>query len=131
MAVPDVNMKQYSVIDNYSGNNTYYRLKIVNQDRSVKYSRVIMLKGGLQNEEINIRQNPVNTKLEFTFAASSEQKNTVSIYALSGAIVYQKNIQSANGTNSVSVDVQNIPAGMYVVMVTNASGRKATKFVKK
>jgi hypothetical protein len=101
----------------------------VNTDRSVAVDR--NKKNELQNGTINIRQNPVNTRLELAYAASSKQEYIVRIYSVSGAMLHQENKLSSTGTNVVSVDVQHLAKGMYVVMISNGNTRTASKFIKR
>lgn len=112
---------------------------------TIKYAALLMLpvnsgrpvsvdhnkKNELQNGTINIRQNPVNTRLELAYAASSKQEYTVHIYSLSGAVLHQENKLSSTGTNVVSIDVQQFAKGMYVVMISNGNTRTAAKFIKR
>jgi hypothetical protein len=122
---------EYSSTDNASAGTTYYRLKIVNQDNSVSYSKVVTVKGQDENVEIKVLNNPATTNLNVTYKSSNQVNTTLKVYAVSGAQVYQAKLNASAGTNNISVPVQHLQNGSYVLVIDSVQERKAIQFVKK
>jgi hypothetical protein len=62
----------------------------------------------------------------------SELDGTTSIliYDISGKEVYSKQMNFTNGLNKLSIDVQNLPSGIYSIVLNAEGKRSSTKFVK-
>ncbi|MBO9571091.1 MAG: T9SS type A sorting domain-containing protein, partial [Chitinophagaceae bacterium] len=101
----------------------------INNNRPT-YSRNTNTNNNTENMEINIRQNPVSSTLQFAFTTLTKQQTLVSIYSMTGALVHQENKSSSKGKNMVNVNVQSLPKGMYVVMLSGWNVKEAAKFIK-
>jgi hypothetical protein len=113
---------------------TYYKLKVVNKDKSVTYSNVIILKNatGKNAAGISILKNPVESTLTFTYTAASATQSNVAIYSASGVKVYSSRLSSQKGINAVSLSLDShMVAGTYILEVTNGAERMVTKLLKK
>jgi hypothetical protein len=122
---------EYSATDNASATTTYYRLKIVNRDNSVSYSKVVIVKGADENVEIKLLNNPATSNLNITYKANNQVNTTVKVYSISGAQVYQTKMNANAGINNISVPVQQLQNGSYVLVIDSIQGKKAIQFVKK
>jgi hypothetical protein len=113
---------------------TYYKLKIINKDKSVSYSNVIILKSATDKgaKGLTILKNPVESTLTFTYSAATATQSNVTIYNASGVKVYSSRISSQKGTNSVSLNLDShMAAGTYILEVANGTDRMVTKLLKK
>jgi hypothetical protein len=113
---------------------TYYKLKIINKDKSVSYSNVIILKSAIDKgaKGLTILKNPVESTLTFTYSAATATQSNVTIYNASGVKVYSSRISSQKGTNSVSLNLDShMAAGTYILEVANGTDRMVTKLLKK
>ena len=113
--------------------SAYYRLKIVNKDRSVSYSKVLLIKAqsGSSNSTLALLQNPVQQTLAFSFTSSATSTSEVAIYNLVGAKVHAEKLMAQKGNNSVSLKLNhNLTPGTYILEVKNNSERTTTKFIK-
>lgn len=88
-------------------------------------------KSKVSTDNLNIRQNPVVTNLNMVFTAVAKQNSTITVYTVSGAVVYHENRLMNKGDNNININLSNVGAGTYVVMVNNTKGRISTKFVKR
>lgn len=78
------------------------------------------------NSKINAFPNPTTGQLQIQ--SSIEKIETVSLYNLTGNLVYQKeNIQRL----SSSIDLSDLPVGVYMATVITEKGRKSLKVIKK
>jgi hypothetical protein len=121
----------YSSTDNASAGTTYYRLKIVNRDNSVSYSKVVIVKDGNENVDVKLLNNPATANLNISYKADKQFNTTLKVYSMSGAQVYQTTLNASAGTNNISVPVQHLQNGSYVLVIDSIQGRKAIQFVKK
>jgi hypothetical protein len=124
-------VSEYTSSDNASAGTTYYRLKIVNRDNSVSYSKVVIVKGENENVEVKVLNNPATANLNINYKADKQINSTLKVYSMSGAQVYQTKLNVAAGTNNISVPVSHLQNGSYVVVIDSVQGRKAIQFVKK
>lgn len=113
---------------------TYYKLKVVNKDKSVSYSNVIILKNATTKSAtgVSILKNPVESTVTFTYTASTATQSNVAIYNASGVKVYSSRLSSQKGINAVSLPLDShMAAGTYILEVTNGAERMVTKLLKK
>ena len=122
---------EYAYTDNASAATTYYRLKIVNRDNSVSYSKVVIVKGEDEQVAIKLLNNPATSNLNITYKANNQVNTTLKVYSISGAQVYQTKLNASAGTNNISVPVQQLQSGSYVLVIDSIQGKKAIQFVKK
>ncbi len=120
---------RYVLADKYPAEGTnYYRLKQTDFDGKSEYFPVVAVEFS-QTGAISVYPNPVRESLNMTVTGAKDDAAEVSIFSLSsGQIVYSA--QTYLNGNKAEIDVQNLPKGMYNVVLT--TGRKAfnTKFVK-
>ncbi|CAG5068390.1 hypothetical protein DYBT9623_01120 [Dyadobacter sp. CECT 9623] len=104
-------VKKYSFTESMPADVTYYRLKQIDFDSTVAYSKVIVVKksdAGVQAEDISVFPNPSNGQL-FVKAQKSQE---YSIQTLGGKLI-RKGIVAA-GKPIKTNDLQN---GLYLVKV--------------
>lgn len=112
----------------------FYRLKIINFNGAVSYSKVIQLsaKTSAVNYGITLKNNPVDSYLGFTFKSVTGNSAEVSIYSMSGARLYSTHIGLSKGANDITLNLSGrIHPGTYVLEVKNAGERAVTKIYKK
>jgi hypothetical protein len=122
------NMTTYTFADNdmLSGNN-YYRLRMVDMDNVVRYSKIITLYGVQQTTEtaavkMNVYPNPAAATINYTVASTSNQQVIVQVYNLSGVVLLSSAQQLNTGNNVQTLAISNLKAGNYFLKVTNVEG---------
>jgi hypothetical protein len=100
----------YNPLDGVS----YYRLKMVDKDGSVEYSKIIanQLQCGLKNIKIDVYPNPVANELSIDLQSNTQHK--IFIYDISGKIIY-----NAFANDVTKIDFSSYPSGSYVVEIIN------------
>ncbi len=109
-----------------SKNKAYYRLKDVSFDGAFEYSHVVILAAAIKTQ-IALFPNPIqNEELRFDFESNEDQEIMVTLTDLLGRahVSTLKNINKGN--NNISVPVQVLPAGTYLLRV----GTNVDTFVK-
>lgn len=110
-----------------------YRLLMIDKNQEADYSRILVFqnKTTVSDGQIDIINNPVSDKLTFSYNSLSSQPVSVKIYDMSGRLHLNKNIQSYEGFNTISINLPTATgAGMYVVEVTDGTIRQTAKFIK-
>jgi Secretion system C-terminal sorting domain len=93
----------------------YYRLKTIDKDGRISYSEIRTVNFRIAGN-LTIYPNPANDILHITFAASSINKSaTISVIAMDGKIMYQKNITKLSQTETL--DVSKLANGCYIMRV--------------
>jgi hypothetical protein len=99
-----------------------YRLKMINNDGSSKYSALVKVLFGKTGKKVTI--SPSVTSGDITISYTG--RNTFNYYMLtdySGRTL----LQGTMNTNNHRVDVSNLPAGLYIITVTGAGERVSEK----
>jgi hypothetical protein len=111
----------------------YYRLRIINKDRSATYSKVLLIKSQIEaGNTISLLQNPVQENLTFSFISTTSTTTDVTAYNVTGIKVYSQKINAQKGKNSVSINLDtHLSAGTYILEVKNNTDRSIAKFIKK
>lgn len=109
----------------------FYRLKIVDIDRSYKYSHIVALKNQTSLLTLQLFPNPVSDILQIQIPSVRKQKGSIIITDGGGKMVYRKEIQLAEGNNGNSIPVAHLPAGMYLLVIKNETGHLTERFIKK
>lgn len=111
---------------------SYFRLKIVNKNNSVSYSRIIALRAVKANgNSLSIMQNPVRSTLAINYTVSSAGLSEINLYNAAGIKVFATKQQSQKGINATSFNLEsNITPGTYVLEVINGTERNIAKLVK-
>jgi glucose/arabinose dehydrogenase len=109
VAAKNEKQSAYSFRHNIQNNLLYYRLKIVHNNGKIEYSGIVALKNKSLNTEQFVRYYTGNPKLIW-LNIPANQKAAFLLYNLNGQQVL--NIKSYQ--NNAIIDLQNIPAGLYV-----------------
>jgi hypothetical protein len=111
----------------------FYRLKIVDKDKSASYSKILVLKTAKDNKtsSLTLLQNPVVSSLSFTYTAVKPGISMINIYNMSGVKMHGTSMNVQAGFNSFSLTVgHQLSAGTYVLEVVNGLERNVTKIIK-
>jgi hypothetical protein len=110
----------------------YYRLKQVDNDGKFEYSKIVsaMLNGvGEGFEVLNLMPNPTTDQTKLLISSSVNQEITVSIYTPMGQLVQRIAYSLDLGVNQLSLDVNTLAAGNYLVTVTNADQVRTKRLI--
>jgi hypothetical protein len=105
----------------------YYRLKLVDNDGQFKYSNMLIERfDGKQLFAVYptlVSGNYVNVMFEKTSG-----KAEIKVIGMDGKILHAQKLQTVSGIETV--DVSQLKAGMYVLVLHDANGTKQAKFMK-
>ncbi len=99
-------------------NTWFYRLKLVDIDGSYKYSSVIKLKSGLQQQAaLSVYPNPVTGQQVNVFVQSAERYPAarLSLTDLAGGELGSKSVAVERGVNNFVLNTPAVSAGIYLL----------------
>jgi hypothetical protein len=104
----------YTFEDSKFSSASYYRLKMIDIDGSVEYSKVVYVNGGTgANGTLSVFPNPFRSDVQLKgINASDVNKSNIRIFSASGKEVNFK----VTGSNSISID-PGVPQGVYMLRV--------------
>lgn len=79
----------------------------------------------LKDSDITVFPNPAKNLLNVV--SESQQIKSVEIIDLNGRIIKTKKINS----NNISIEIESIESGVYILKVNNEAGNISKKFIKK
>lgn len=121
-------MTTYTFSDNNMENgNNYYRLRMIDMDNVVRYSRIISLydhaeQANTTAPQMTIYPNPAAATINYTVSAASNQQVIVQVYNLAGVVLLSAEQQLNAGNNVQTLAVSSLKAGNYFLKVTNTEG---------
>lgn len=112
--------RPYAYLDHAPSGQWYYRLRQVDLDGRSQYSPVVVVAS--QRGALAYYPNPVVAKLYLAPAGETAYPLTVRLYTVSGQAVYQ-HVYPAAAPEALAVDVAALPAGLYLLHTTTATGQ--------
>lgn len=129
------NLTTYTYSDNNMLNGlNYYRLRMVDVDGVVRYSKVVSLTNNVEETtaatapKMNIYPNPAAATINYTVSSTSSQQVIVQVYNITGVVLLSAAQQLNAGENVQTLAVSNLKAGNYFLKVTNVQGN--TQYVQ-
>ena len=106
----------YAIADiNTSAKISEYRLKMVDIDGSFKYSNVVAIKGTGAASDFTVYPNPISKgSTAIVKIKDITDATTLSVIDYTGRLVKQL------PTNSSTINISNLPAGSYLIRITNS-----------
>lgn len=114
--------------DNYN----YYRIKVLNKDQSIAYSKILLLKSNDEHaSSLRLLQNPVASVISFYYKSETNSTGNISVYTIAGIRLFTTKASIHEGLNSLSFDISNrLTQGMYILELQINNQRTTAKFIK-
>lgn len=114
----------YSAVDNApAAGMNYYRLKMVDRDRTFAYSSIQHL--NFEGDDVIVYPNPVGSNEKINLLIERSKAKEITIYDQSG-----KALKILSG-QSEQIDVTGLDTGRYVIKIKLVDGTEATKLLIK
>jgi hypothetical protein len=107
---------------------TYYRLKLVHKNAVTLYSTIVVVDN--KNTElltVSCYPNPASSTVYMKHAAATGNETGMIMYT-NGAVVQQKHLPV--GSTQTAFDVQQLPAGTYLLVLRNGNEQSSKVFIK-
>ncbi|MBL7816209.1 MAG: T9SS type A sorting domain-containing protein [Saprospiraceae bacterium] len=120
-------MRTYSFVDEKPNNGiNYYRLRQVDFDGTATLSKTVSVDFS-KNLDVKVYPNIVKEQLTFEINGDGSAAD-LSIVNMLGQVVKQQNLKSTEGV--ISLNVNNLANGQYILKVTTKSGQMSQRFEK-
>jgi PKD repeat protein len=96
----------------------------------ISYTTAVALLGDNDDIAITLYPNPANDVINLLVNSKEDVDGNVSILDISGKKVYTETVTFNAGEQQVTLPVNNLPAGVYLVKMTSDSAQKTMKFIK-
>jgi hypothetical protein len=111
---------KYSALNHY-GNDMYIdNINIVNSVTGITQNN-----DGISG--VKVYPNPASNQFNLNVNLTNAQKTTVTLYNLMGQVVFTKNYDFTIGVNLVTIQTEQLAAGMYTILITSVSDVYQTK----
>jgi hypothetical protein len=99
-----------------------YLLHVATSSSSYPKSAEANLQPDTENAKLSIYPNPAREILNVDFNTSTVGNTNISIMSPEGKVVFAKEYQSSPGSNHITVPVNELKAGLYLVRLTSVDG---------
>jgi alpha-tubulin suppressor-like RCC1 family protein len=117
---------KYSFTDNNAdksvSNIWYYRLKINDLDGQSSYSKIVSTEQKGKSTPLSIFPNPTD-KIIMVRLETAISTNVLTLTDMLGRIVFTKNLTSTKGVNEWTIDLPDLPAGVYWLRIGGEMAR--------
>lgn len=132
-ALNSVKEQNYTIVDNNAFLNAatvQYRLKQVDGDGTIDYSRTISVKSAGLITDV-VFQNPITNNLKIQLNLASAQNVSVSLYNMQGSMVASVKNKTCNASNNtIDMDASHLKSGMYILKINAGTEQAVYKVVK-
>jgi len=118
-------LKSYTTQDDVSelGGVIYYKLKIVDQNGSYKWSEIRFVEKKQKQRFIQLTPNPANEQVQITFKGFDRGENTLQVINNMGMYVYSQSVWLKENTMVLDLGTHELPAGIYAIRFGNQTVR--------
>ena len=110
---------------------SYYRLKIMDNDGSYEYSKIIALQNGeIVSPQIKLYPVPAHNSVTFEFESAKSEEVQVYILDINGKLVRQLIVESSKGFNRQVINIGDLPFGMYNARISGADFEQTLRVIK-
>ncbi len=127
-------MRFYNFLDRNENNGVvYYRLKQTDFNGSLSYSKVITSKTcSIETQaSMEVFPNPFDGVINLSYNSVNNSTLNISVFDVTGKKIYKTEINSTEGLNTNSVDLNTLKDGMYYLKLENANTIENYKILKK
>jgi Secretion system C-terminal sorting domain/Bacterial Ig domain len=123
----------YNLIDFTALDVNYYRLKIVNNDGSFEYSKIVVIRLGNNLQAITkVSPNPFVSKLDVALTLAHNTNVEIRIMDVSGKVVFTKTMKGMKGSNVFTLnDLEKLQASMYMLHIKTDDAQLTEKLIKR
>lgn len=107
-------VREYQALDRYPKPGImYYRLLMIDNDETYKYSNLIAVEITGVNGELSVYPNPATNEITMDFEFYELADGKLFVYDLLGEVVREKDIHATRGRNRKNIDISMLSAGTY------------------
>lgn len=124
--------RSYSLTDNNSLQNSFYRIVEYDLNGNLRYSIVLRSSCTSTDEVFSLWPNPVHDKMFINIVASNESQAMIKVFDSKGAFVKQQKATVLQGSNQLSMDMGSLANGIYTLSIdwNNGQTKKTVQVLK-
>jgi hypothetical protein len=127
----ETSQMHYSHNDHSAPFEAYYRLKMVDDDGTFKYSSIVFLRRPKGPVEFTVMGNPFRQNIIFKYKIPVDQKISVRLLNSAGALVKREEYAATAGMGMYSIDyLETLSRGIYMLHIESGSKRQTIKVMK-
>ena len=112
-----------------AGGAIYYRLKMIDLDGSINYSKTVSVDNNGKNGR-SLKITPSVSSDVVTIETTSSDAATLSFVDVLGRVVLTKQLNANANIVTTELSVSSLPNGVYTVVLSNITGQTVGKFAK-
>lgn len=120
----------YQFKDESFSQTSYYRLKQMDFDGTYAYSHITYVIGAAKEDKFTIFPNPTSSHVRLQFNGSHEGEFSLKVYGINGATTFLQASDMTQLSNLLNEELDQLPAGMYVLELVNGSTQYKQKLIK-
>jgi uncharacterized repeat protein (TIGR01451 family) len=110
---------------------SYYALSQTDFNGTVHHEGIVtLMRRESQLAIVNVQPIPASTVMVATFTTAQAGETNISLYDVAGKLAHTETINAINGNNQVTIDVNNLAAGIYLMTIQNGTDISTLKVVK-
>ncbi|HMU47246.1 MAG TPA: T9SS type A sorting domain-containing protein [Chitinophagaceae bacterium] len=111
---------------------TYYRLKIIDNDGASKYSTIVFIRKKGLKSEFSVLGNPFAKEIVLKYKLSDSQKISVQLINESGALIRKEEYTATAGTGFYTIGgFEKMASGVYLLNIVSGTDHQVIKLLKK
>lgn len=124
--------KRYVSIDATPNNVTYYRLRMTDFDGSQAFSKTVSVarREKVTFQIVNINPNPIVTEAVLSYDIDTNAAIELQMTDINGRIVQQQQLNASKGRNAQTLQMNNLPQGIYFVTLTQGDKKLTERLIK-
>lgn len=116
---------QYSFDDTRPLAKSFYRLRSVDLDGQMALSSIVVLTRQLMLEIDKVYPSPTSDRLYLNFSTPEETDLLVRVTDVNGQLVLEQQIYAQKGRQSTTLSLQSLPAGVYLLSMSDGNNALA------
>ncbi len=110
--------QNYSFEDKQPKALNYYRIKTIDFDGYIEYSKIVVLeRKDLMSLKFEAYPNPVKNELTLDLSVDQKGPANFTLSNFAGKVVMNDRIEMEKGVNKMQIDMSNLEAGMYFISI--------------
>jgi hypothetical protein len=122
----------YTYIDKTAatGVGYYYRLKMIDNDNSFKYSGTILIRAAKEAFDVLLYPNPAVNEIKAGLFLDKQTRCNIQLINAAGELIRAATPLFEKGYNLYTINVTTLPAGEYTVILSAGGSKTAKSFFK-
>jgi hypothetical protein len=109
---------------------SYYRLRQVDLDNRFSYSKTVVVRNDADGRAFSVWPNPVLDNMNITLTSDRNQNLNLRVVDPNGRVVRNQVVHASKGMNQITVNMNTLTKGMYLVQVVGENLNLSERVIK-